>query len=83
MINTAAKAVLSRVLPGFNFLMGTEAEPQLIINALHAVTDVKILIQSVLGGRRQSTCDLASRRSNSGDDPIRSIRDRARRAGRE
>ena len=43
MINTAAKAVLSRVLPGFNFLMGTEAEPQLIINALHAVTDVKIL----------------------------------------
>jgi general secretion pathway protein D len=42
-INTAAKAVLSRVLPGFNFLMGTEAEPQLIINALHAVTDVKIL----------------------------------------
>jgi general secretion pathway protein D len=43
MINTAAKAVLSRVLPGFNFLMGTEANPQLIINALHAVTDVKIL----------------------------------------
>ena len=43
MINTAAKAVLSRVLPGFNFLMGTEAEPQLIINALHAVTEVKIL----------------------------------------
>src|SRR4029078_12768972 len=43
MINTAAKAVLSRVLPGFNFLMGTEAEPQLIINALHAVPEVKIL----------------------------------------
>jgi general secretion pathway protein D len=43
MINTAAKAVLNRVLPGFNFLMGTEAQPQLIINALHAVTEVKIL----------------------------------------
>ncbi|MEJ2374288.1 MAG: type II secretion system secretin GspD [Pseudolabrys sp.] len=43
LVNTAAKAVLSRVLPGFNFLMGTEASPQLIINALHAVTDVKIL----------------------------------------
>jgi general secretion pathway protein D len=43
MINTAAKAVLARTLPGFNFLMGTEATPQLIINALHAVTDVKIL----------------------------------------
>jgi general secretion pathway protein D len=42
-VNTAANAVLNRVLPGFNFLMGTEAQPQLIINALHAVTDVKIL----------------------------------------
>ncbi len=30
-------------LPGFNFLLGTEAQPQVIINALHAVTDVKIL----------------------------------------
>ena len=27
MINTAAKAVLNRVLPGFNFLIGTEAQP--------------------------------------------------------
>ena len=35
--------VLNRVLPGFNFLVGTEAQPQVIINALHAVTDVKIL----------------------------------------
>jgi len=42
-VNTAAKAVLNRVLPGFNFLMGTEANPQLIINALHSVTNVKIL----------------------------------------
>ena len=40
--NTRRNAVLNRVLPGFNFLMGTEAQPQLIINALHAVTDVKI-----------------------------------------
>jgi general secretion pathway protein D len=39
----AAGALLSRVLPGFNFLLGTEAQPQVIINALHAVTDVKIL----------------------------------------
>jgi general secretion pathway protein D len=36
-------ALLSRVLPGFNFLAGTEANPQIILNALHAVTDVKIL----------------------------------------
>jgi general secretion pathway protein D len=38
-----AGALISRVLPGFNFLVGTEAQPQVIINALHAVTDVKIL----------------------------------------
>ena len=42
-VNTAANAVLNRVLPGFNFLVGTEAQPQVIINALHAVTEVKIL----------------------------------------
>ena len=42
-VNTAANAALSRVLPGFNFLMGTEAQPQFILNALHSVTDVKIL----------------------------------------
>ena len=35
--------MINRVLPGFNFLVGTEAQPQVIINALHAVTDVKIL----------------------------------------
>jgi general secretion pathway protein D len=42
-LNTAAKAVLSQVVPGFNFLIGTQAEPRLIIDALHQVTDVKIL----------------------------------------
>ena len=43
--NVAAStgALLSRVLPGFNFLAGTEAQPQVILNALHAVTDVKVL----------------------------------------
>ena len=42
-VNTAASVALNRVLPGFNFLMGTEAQPQFILNALHAVTDVRIL----------------------------------------
>jgi len=41
--NVAANALINRVLPGFNFLIGTEAQPQVIINALHAVTEVKIL----------------------------------------
>jgi general secretion pathway protein D len=39
----AASALISRVLPGFNFLAGTEAQPQVILSALHAVTDVKVL----------------------------------------
>jgi general secretion pathway protein D len=43
LLNTAAKAVLSRTIPGFNFLVGTESEPRVIIDALHQVTDVKIL----------------------------------------
>jgi general secretion pathway protein D len=39
----ATSAVLNRVLPGFNFLIGTEAQPRLIIDALRAVTQVKVL----------------------------------------
>src|SRR5206468_12156006 len=39
----ATSAVLSRLIPGFNFLVGTEAQPRLILDALHAVTEVKIL----------------------------------------
>jgi general secretion pathway protein D len=42
-MNSVGTAVLSRVLPGFNFLVGAEATPQLVINALHGITDVKIL----------------------------------------
>ena len=38
-----ATAALSRLLPGFNFLVGTEAHPRLILDALHEVTEVKIL----------------------------------------
>jgi general secretion pathway protein D len=36
-------AVLGRALPGFNFLLGSETQPRLIIDALHGVTDVKVL----------------------------------------
>ena len=43
LLNTAAKAVLSQTLPGFNFLVGTASEPRVILDALHQVTDVKIL----------------------------------------
>ncbi|MGB7010959.1 MAG: type II secretion system secretin GspD [Pseudolabrys sp.] len=41
--NGAATALLNRAFPGFNFLIGPEAQPKVILDALHAVTDVKIL----------------------------------------
>ena len=40
---SAATAMLGRIIPGFNFLVGTEAQPTAILNALHAVTEVKVL----------------------------------------
>jgi len=42
-INSAAGPVLAQTLPGFNFLIGSQLTPQLIINALHGYTDVKVL----------------------------------------
>jgi general secretion pathway protein D len=42
-VNAAAGALLGRVLPGFNFLVGSESSPRVILDALHAVTDVKVL----------------------------------------
>lgn len=36
-------AFLNRTFPGFNFLVGPEAQPHVILDALHAVTSVKIL----------------------------------------
>jgi general secretion pathway protein D len=42
-INSVADAVLAQTLPGFNFLIGSKATPRLILNALHGITDVKVL----------------------------------------
>src|SRR5262249_54118539 len=38
-----ANAFLNRAFPGFNFLVGPEAQPRVILDALHAVTSVKVL----------------------------------------
>jgi general secretion pathway protein D len=38
-----ANAFLSRAFPGFNFLVGSEAQPSMILDALHTVTDLKVL----------------------------------------
>jgi general secretion pathway protein D len=42
-VNAAAGALMGRVLPGFNFLIGSENSPRVILDALHNVTDVKVL----------------------------------------
>src|SRR6202035_3013373 len=36
-------AALSRAFPGFNFLVGSEASPNVILDALHTVTSLKVL----------------------------------------
>jgi general secretion pathway protein D len=41
--STAQSALLSRVLPGFNMLLGSEANPKLILSALSTLTTVKVL----------------------------------------
>jgi general secretion pathway protein D len=40
---TAQSALLQRVTPGLNLLIGSEALPRVILNALSSVTDVKVL----------------------------------------
>jgi general secretion pathway protein D len=42
-VNAAAGALLGRALPGFNFLIGSETSPRVVLDALHNVTDVKVL----------------------------------------
>jgi general secretion pathway protein D len=41
--SAATTALINRMLPGFNFLIGSEASPNLILDALHTVTSVKVL----------------------------------------
>ena len=40
---TMTSALINRVFPGFNFLLGSEASPTAILDALHTVTSVKVL----------------------------------------
>jgi general secretion pathway protein D len=43
LLSAAGDVVLSRMIPGFNFLVGSGVTPKAVLNALHAVTDVKVL----------------------------------------
>jgi general secretion pathway protein D len=40
---SVTSAFLNRAFPGFNFLIGSEAQPSAILDALHTLTDVKVL----------------------------------------
>ena len=40
---TAVNTFISRAVPGFNFLLGSESQPGAILDALHTVTGVKVL----------------------------------------
>ena len=42
-VNAAAGALLGRALPGFNLLVGAENSPRVILDALHNITNVKVL----------------------------------------
>jgi general secretion pathway protein D len=42
-VNGVTGAFLQRAIPGFNFLVGSEAQPSAILDALHTVTDLKVL----------------------------------------
>jgi general secretion pathway protein D len=46
-VNTLSSAItdaaINQVLPGFNLLIGPENQPKVILDALHGVTDVKVL----------------------------------------
>ncbi|WP_333473697.1 type II secretion system protein GspD [Xanthobacter dioxanivorans] len=41
--STVTDQAINRVLPGFNLLIGRENQPRAILDALHTVTDVKVL----------------------------------------
>jgi len=41
--SAAQAALINRVLPGFNLLLGHEAQPRVILNALQTITEVKVL----------------------------------------
>src|SRR5882724_4765223 len=40
---SVSNAFINRAFPGFNFLVGSETQPSFILDALHAVTTVKVL----------------------------------------
>ena len=75
-VNAAAGALLGRALPGFNFLLGAENSPRVILDALHNVTDVKVLSNPSLVVLDNQPATLAGRRSGAVLDRHRDRADR-------
>ena len=68
-------------LPGFNVVLGNALSPRVVINALHAYTDVKIFFESVSRGRRQPAGDAGSGRPGADHDGQRDRAQREQRCG--
>src|SRR4029079_14867945 len=55
---SVSNAFINRALPGFHFLIGSETQPSLILDALHAVTSVKVLSNPSLVGINNQVATL-------------------------
>jgi general secretion pathway protein D len=47
-ITLGTSAILSRVIPGFNAVLGKDADPRVVLSALRTITDVKVLSSPAL-----------------------------------
>jgi general secretion pathway protein D len=47
-IGLGATAVLKRLIPGANFVLGAEQDPRVVLSALNTITDVKVLSSPAL-----------------------------------
>lgn len=43
LFQSAAKAAIGHVLPGFNLIIGPESDPRVVLDALRGITEVKVL----------------------------------------
>ncbi len=83
LVNAATSAVLSRALPGFNFLLGSEANPRIILDALRGVSDVKVLSAPSVVVLDNQVATLQVGDQIPVDDAIGNLGDCARRADRQ
>ena len=61
-IGFGSSSPLARVIPGFNFLLGSAADPAVVINALDTITSVKVISSPsiVVMNNQQATLQVGS-----------------------